>query len=273
MPSDIQTQLTLARLLGQRRPRRRLPRQVMPHLIELEYQRSLRALVLEVRRAYREVFTELPGLLELNERERRDVSAVDRIRQLLGIFRRRAERIRSPGLAENIAARTVLHNRGQFAKQVRAGLGVDIVIRERGLPALMQGFVAENVALIKDIPEQIAIDVEKIITRGVGSGKLHGDIAGDIEKRWATGNSRAALIARDQVGKFYGQTNAMRQRAIGVESFRWRTVGDDRVRDEHAGLDGLVFRYDDPPSIGLPGEPILCRCYAEPVFDALLGDL
>jgi SPP1 gp7 family putative phage head morphogenesis protein len=49
-------------------------------------------------------------------------------------------------------------------------------------------------------------------------------------------------------------------------------VGDERVRDEHEGLDGEQFDYDDLPSEGLPGEPIQCRCYAEPVLSAILDD-
>jgi SPP1 gp7 family putative phage head morphogenesis protein len=45
------------------------------------------------------------------------------------------------------------------------------------------------------------------------------------------------------------------------------------VRPEHEVLDGVVFEWSDPPSEGIPGEPINCRCTAEPdvqsVIDAL----
>ncbi len=85
------------------------------------------------------------------------------------------------------------------------------------------------------------------------------------------GERRSKLIARDQVGKLYGQLNASRQKDIGVEKFTWRTVGDERVRDEHEALDGEVFSYDDPPEEGLPGEEVLCRCSAEPLFSDLLA--
>ena len=44
----------------------------------------------------------------------------------------------------------------------------------------------------------------------------------------------------------------------------------DRVRDEHQELEGETFSYDDPPSEGLPGQPVLCRCFAEPVLDEIL---
>lgn len=42
----------------------------------------------------------------------------------------------------------------------------------------------------------------------------------------------------------------------------WGTVGDSRVREEHAVLDGEVRSWDDFPD---PGEEINCRCWAEPV--------
>ena len=56
------------------------------------------------------------------------------------------------------------------------------------------------------------------------------------------------------------------------------TVNDGRVRDNHAELNGQRFRFDDPPmgggtsedEPGNPGDGILCRCYADPVLDALI---
>jgi hypothetical protein len=61
----------------------------------------------------------------------------------------------------------------------------------------------------------------------------------------------------------------MRQKQLGVTSFVWQTMGDERVRDEHAERDGQEYEYDDPPDGELPGEPIMCRCWAEPVLDDL----
>ncbi len=54
-----------------------------------------------------------------------------------------------------------------------------------------------------------------------------------------------------------------REAAVTPEGFyRWRTVGDDRVRGSHAALDGDLRSWGDSPD---PGEEINCRCWAEPV--------
>lgn len=45
----------------------------------------------------------------------------------------------------------------------------------------------------------------------------------------------------------------------------WRTVGDNKVRDSHAGLDGTVRDLSDFPD---PGEEFNCRCWGEPVPDS-----
>jgi SPP1 gp7 family putative phage head morphogenesis protein len=42
---------------------------------------------------------------------------------------------------------------------------------------------------------------------------------------------------------------------------------DDRVRPLHADRQGLIFRWDKPPSDGHPGMAIRCRCVADPVID------
>mgnify|MGYP002843241913 CR=1 FL=1 len=45
----------------------------------------------------------------------------------------------------------------------------------------------------------------------------------------------------------------------------WRTVGDDKVREEHAAREDKVFAYDNPPEGGNPGEDYNCCCWAEPI--------
>ena len=47
--------------------------------------------------------------------------------------------------------------------------------------------------------------------------------------------------------------------------WEYRTVGDDRVREEHAALDGLILRHDDPLWDKIyPPNGWKCRCYVVP---------
>lgn len=176
-------------------------------------------------------------------------------------------------LAVQTANATSRFQKQQLGRQVRAALGVDVLGSDAKLARLVQGFAVENVALIKDIPARIIRDVELASTRAVASGTRWEVLAKDLEQRFGYGADRAKLIARDQVGKLYGQINVQRQRDIGVRRFIWRTVNDQRVRDDHEMLADEIFSYDDPPAEGMPGEPIQCRCHAEPMLEDILSEL
>lgn len=58
----------------------------------------------------------------------------------------------------------------------------------------------------------------------------------------------------------------------GIERYRWLSAKDERVCKICRANDGKVFRWDDPPPSGHPGEVECCsepscRCTASPVFD------
>lgn len=267
--------VTLARTWGLARPRRRMPRQLRPSMIEADYQRELVRLVDAARAAFRPLLEELPRLLEAAARERQDAGEADRIRELAAQARESLQGAISmralEDLARAVAGRTAIHQGSQLARQVRAALGIDVLATDRRLPAIMEGFVAENVALIKAIPQDVATRIEKVVTRGASSGHLWKDVAKEVEGSFGFGRQRAALIARDQVGKYYGQVNGARQRDLGVKRYIWRGVLDRRERPEHLAREGKIYSWDAPPAGGHPGEAILCRCVSEPVLSDLLG--
>lgn len=272
------------RMFGLARPRRRLPRQQPPLSVEREYQRELVALVVpRIRAALAPLYADLPALLERAAAERRhdgvrtDAGESRRVRQMVEAARQKIRTSISTSeieaLAEKFARRTATYQRLQLSRQTSAALGVDVVAADRRLSPLIDAFVDANVGLVKDIGEKVASKVELEVSRAVQHGELHGDLAEKL-KVIGFGEERAKLIARDQVGKLYGQVNATRQTELGVDRFIWRSVGDERVRDLHDELDGQEFRYSEGghETEGLPGEPILCRCWAEPVFDDILSE-
>lgn len=75
------------------------------------------------------------------------------------------------------------------------------------------------------------------------------------------------------VRAFAGLINQLRQEDLGIEQYIWRSQDDAKVRNTHAAYDDRVFRWDNPPAGGHPGEAHNCRCYAEPVLPGVQSDV
>ena len=169
-------------------------------------------------------------------------------------------------------------------------------------PALfVSQFVDENVRLVSTvragIPEAIGDQVlrDAVFTGGVTGAPLtefeREESARRLLRQWReqgvptripirrtrkdgtpvmlSAEKHVRLIARDQVSKLNGQLNQARQVAAGITRFVWLTRRDPRVRDAHAELQGRVFSWQDgAPGVGIPGQPIQCRCYGGAVVDA-----
>jgi SPP1 gp7 family putative phage head morphogenesis protein len=257
------------------RPKKRLPAQTVGRGLYGAYAKKLRGIVEQTRVALKPLMDELDELLKTAESERRvDAGEGRRITQLIEEARRKMRSATNvqqvEALATEFASRTSTAQRMQLSRQLRSALGVELFTPDARLATLMDGFVSKNVAQIRDIPQKMITDVESTVTEALTSGRLRKDIAKELQKKLNLGRARANTIARDQIGKFHGQLNATRQKEIGVSRFIWRTVGDERVRDSHEEREGQTYSYDDPPDGELPGEPINCRCFAEPVLEDLL---
>lgn len=158
-------------------------------------------------------------------------------------------------------------NLRQIDRNFRVAFGGDYSRFEPWLTDELRGFVKGNVSLMTSISEEYFTKVEGVVLRGAQSGRLAKNIAQDIQGQFGIAERRAAVIARDQVSSFNGNLTQLRQANAGIEKYRWQTSGDNRVRDEHESRDGKIFSWKDPPSDGHPGQAIMCRCVAIPVFE------
>jgi SPP1 gp7 family putative phage head morphogenesis protein len=68
-------------------------------------------------------------------------------------------------------------------------------------------------------------------------------------------------LAESNQNRYRQKLDEFRQKAAGVRQYIWATMGDDKVRPEHAALDGQVRDWTDSPA---PGEEPGCRCSAVP---------
>lgn len=162
----------------------------------------------------------------------------------------------------------------QFMRQVQAALGVQPQLAEPWLDAKIEEFTKRNVALIKTIPQNYFDRVSQAVTEGNLAGRRPDDIEDDLDDIYEAADNHGLLIAKDQSNKFFADLNETRQIALGVEEYDWIGVEDERERDSHVDLEGTRHSWDDPPEVdgeaANPGEPILCRCQAFPVFDDLV---
>lgn len=273
-----------SRAISGRTPRRirvgRLPRQLQPDRIRLAYFRALRASVLA---KLKQLVTEklvpaLPRLIaqadaKLGRRDAEEDDADALLEQIGAQMNTSFPNRDLESLAEQFARETSDFQRTQLLKQIRAAVGVDVLGSEPNLAGIVESFTDENVALIKSIPTEFLGDLSKRLPAMINDGIRSSELTDFIASRFGVAENRARLIARDQIGKFYGDLNKTRQQNLGVGHYIWRGMMDNRERPEHVAREGQRFAWDDPPEDGHPGEPVQCRCYPEPVLDHLLDAL
>lgn len=162
----------------------------------------------------------------------------------------------------------------QIAEHTKSIIGVDLTpfYRASDIQDVVDTNIEANVALIKSIPSQYADKVEALVLNALQTGQTNEELAKAIATLGQSTDSRARLIAADQMGKINGQINKARQLSMGVETYTWQTAKDERVRTDHRHKQGMTFRWDDPPTGGHPGEPIRCRCTALPNYEDILID-
>lgn len=175
-------------------------------------------------------------------------------------------------LARHTSNRVKEQNKRSFQRTMKAALGVDILHDAPEITSTVNIFALNNVHLIKSLPDQYLDQVHGVIMRGFQAGDRAEDIGDELEERFEVAESRAVLIARDQVSKLNGALTQDRQENLGIKGYFWRTSRDERVRETHASNEGEYFDWDDPdPETGHPGEDIQCRCHADPDVSDLLG--
>lgn len=141
-------------------------------------------------------------------------------------------------------------------------------VRKEFTPIQWEGWVQDNVRLIKTIDSRYFDEIADLVNKSADGAWGADYLTKQIQSRFGVAKSRARVIARDQVGKLHSQIDRQRHTEAGITHFIWRTSMDERVRKEHVLLEGQTFSYaEGAPGEGLPGQPIQCRCVAEPVID------
>jgi len=273
------------RRLPPRKPRRRQPRVVARPPTAVIRQYGV-VLVESLRRDLTRVWEVLTpaawtSLLQERRQELGLDSWADNVDRLVEALKLRLEKpsIEVTALLENVGQRTSRWQDAEWQRTLRTILGAGVVTREAWWPAKLQEFTQANAALIQTQHARVVAHVEQAVRRGISSGVRHEVLKRDLVKNWGVEERRARLIARDQVSKLNGDLAELRQRNAGVEEYYWETSGDERVRDSHAVLSGMLCRWDDDSVYsdddgatwqsradlgayeGKPGQDFQCRCW------------
>ncbi len=115
---------------------------------------------------------------------------------------------------------------------LRRAYGVEVFKVEPGLARVLRPWEAENVSLIKSIPEQYLSNLHGRVVAAVRKGTSLRDMAAQIRETYDLPRKRAELIARDQIGKLNGDLIEYRQTNIGIKEYTWRGVLDEREREK-----------------------------------------
>jgi uncharacterized protein with gpF-like domain len=157
-------------------------------------------------------------------------------------------------------------------------------VKTEAIVQTLQASIQENVALIKNIQQDFANDIEGTVFRSIASNDPNDGIGRVFDKlveREDITKRRAHTIARDQNSKLYANLNKARMEQNGIKTFRWKHSSAGKTqRESHiqretqdVGYGPGIFRFDSPElwegreaDRGIPGEAINCRCRAVPIL-------
>ena len=154
------------------------------------------------------------------------------------------------------------YHRSHLISAFRSSLRVDIrpVLKDPPIDAFMRQRIAENVALIKNIPAKAHADFRRRLENQLATAPFDWDMLKDtIAKEYGLAGYNLRRLTRDQTSKTIAGLTEIRQQQLGVEEYRWVTSEDERVRSSHAANNGKTFKWVElPPETGHPGHDIQC---------------
>lgn len=165
---------------------------------------------------------------------------------------------------------------GDSLKKISGGITIPVPDMPKGLQEAITAATAENVGLIRSLPQQYGERISQLVLRSIATGGSGAqEIFEGIRHYDGITENRAKLISVDQVRKITAVMNMERAKSVGIKKFEWiHSGGGSSPRKRHLELDGTIHSYDDLPVIdpktgqrGLPGILINCRCVAVPILE------
>jgi len=246
--------------------------------LEIKYRAAMQKLIAEmqgsieywVKAAYRDEPPRMTKLVDMASDAAPSKKMAKRLNELtskwIEVFSERAPKIaetylRSQFKASDSAFRSALKD---------AGWSVEFTMT----PTMRDAFeasLAENVSLIKSIPEQYLKQVEGTVMRSYTAGRDLATMTKELRELYPKASGRAELIARDQSNKANAVVNRARQLELGLTKAIWlHSHAGKHPRPSHVAANGKEYDIAQGCLIDgeyiLPGQKINCRCIARPVL-------
>lgn len=179
----------------------------------------------------------------------------------------------------------------EFTKTLEKGIYVKMPTTAPWWDDMKKSWAEDNYTLITSNAKNYVSKINTLTEQAIVNGYSHSKLKEEIKKATESlSDKHCKLLARDQMGKLNGQITEAQMQEIGLEMYVWSTSSDDRVRDSHAVMEGLLCRYDDAtvcsydngktwvprPSNAVelhPGQDIQCRCVALAYYPELVSEI
>ena len=153
---------------------------------------------------------------------------------------------------------------------------LDLVFGRRDLAVQLFSVAANEMSLTT------AKSVQSIVQNGLIQGLSISEISKSMTSSLAFSRSRATMIARTEATQAVNRSTAEAYSIAAADGInirkQWLSARDERVRETHAELDGVIVGVDEPfemegatasspASFGVPSLDINCRCTLIPVID------
>lgn len=173
--------------------------------------------------------------------------------------------------AEEIATNFATKNRHATERDVKRTLAkAGFTVKFKANPAVetaFQAVIAENVGLIKSIPQEYLTDVQAAVWRSVMSGSDMKTLSEEIHEKYGIAHRRAAFIAQDQNNKAKVAIERARRVEVGIKRARWLHSHAGVVpRVTHVAMNHKLYvilkgMYDKAVNQWIwPGSLPRCRC-------------
>lgn len=182
------------------------------------------------------------------------------------------ENIVIPG-SEDQSKKTLSDLHKQFEKVTPKDLEIPVALHDYKEEQMIKDYTANINRSIEDMSAEMTYRLRQRVEYSVGQGIRASKLKDILITEYGIAANKAKFIARQETSLFTAQYREIRYTDAGLNEYQWSTSSDERVREDHKLLNGMIFSWDNPPITNRatgarnnPGEDWGCRCVALPVI-------